>query len=109
MDLSLYNSSWKYSLKPDKVEDRAIPRLMKYSLKYIIYLGMAYDDKESTVSSLMEEVCLYLHILALKKMLCPLFSPIQLQPAANPASRTDLNPVWKGAAATICTHDTLPQ
>lgn len=28
---------------------------------------------ESTVSSLMGEVCLYLHILALKKMLCPLF------------------------------------
>lgn len=47
---------------------------------------------ESTVSSLMEEVCLYLHILALKKMVCP-FSPIQLQPAASPVSRMDLNPV----------------
>lgn len=33
---------------------------------------------ESTVSSLMEAVYLYLYILALKKMFCPLFSPIQL-------------------------------
>lgn len=48
---------------------------------------------ESTVSSLMGEVCLYLHILALKKVFCPLFSPIQLQPAANLVSRMDLNPV----------------
>lgn len=47
---------------------------------------------ESTVSSLMEEVCLYLHILALKQMFCP-FSLIQLKPAASPVSRMDLNPV----------------
>lgn len=64
-------------------------------------------------SSLMEEVCPYLHILALKKMFCP-FSPVQLQPAASPVSRMDLNPVEKGedrvgAAATTFTHDTLPQ
>lgn len=62
----------------------------------------------------MEEVCLYLHIIALKKMFCPLFFPIQLQSAANPVSRMDLNPVQKdedrvGAAATTFTHDTLLQ
>lgn len=54
--------------------------------------NMSEPFLDSTVSSLMEEVCPYLHILALKKMFCP-FSPIQLQPAASPVSRMHLNPV----------------
>lgn len=59
----------------------------------------------------MEEMCLYLHIIALKKMFCPLFFPIQLQSAANPVSRMDVQKDEDrvGAAATTFTHDTLLQ
>lgn len=47
---------------------------------------------ESTASSLMEEVSVFTHPSPEKDVL-PSACPNQLQPAANPVSRMDLNPV----------------